>query len=174
MPPFHLEKKAADVGVKSLKSNYYPDIAITGGYIAADIPKFLTITNAVDIGIGVQYNLSSLWKTKTKIAEAQASVQQLSANEEMLSDNIRLQINQAYQNYLVNQKKIEVYQKAVEQANENYRITKNKYDNALVTTTDLLDADVAQLQARLNEVNAMVDEIIAYDKLLQATGLLNN
>ena len=169
-----VRKKAADIGVKSLKSDYYPNIAITGGYVAADIPKFLTITNAVDIGVGIQYNLSSIWKTKTKIAEAQSRVQQLSANEEMLDDEIRLQVNQAYENYLVTQKKIEVYQKAVEQADENYRITKNKYDNALVSTTDLLDADVAQLQARLNEVNATVDAVIAYNKLLQSAGILNN
>src|SRR6202000_1462405 len=101
------------------------------------------------------YNLSSLWKTKSKLAEATAKVQELSANEEMLNDNIRLQINQAYQAYLVSQKKIEVYKKAVEQANENYRITKNKYDNSLATTTDLLDADVAQLQAKLQATNAM-------------------
>ena len=169
-----VRKQAAELGIKSLKSDYYPSLALTGGYIAADIPKFLSITNAVDIGVGVQYNLSSLWKTKSKMEEAKARVQQLSANEEMLNDNIRLQVNQAYENYLVTQKKIEVYQKAVDQANENYRITKNKYDNALVTTTDLLDADVAQLQAQLNVVNATVDGVIAYDKLLQTAGLLNN
>jgi outer membrane protein len=169
-----IRKKAAELGIKSIKSDYYPSLAITGGYIAADIPKFVSITNAVDVGVGVQYNLSSLWKTKSKIAEANAKVQELNANEEMLNDDIRLQINQAYQNYLLNQKKIEVYQQAVAQANENYRITKNKYDNALETLTDLLDADVAQLQARLNAANATIDLVVAYNKLLQTAGLLNN
>ncbi len=167
-------KKAADVGIKLAHADYYPSLALTGGYIAADIPGFLSITNAVNIGVGVKYELSSLWKTKTKIAEAKARSEQLSANQEMLNDNIKLQINQAYQNYLVSQKKIEVYQKAVEQANENYRITKNKYDNALETLTDLLDADVAQLQTRLNAANAVIDANTAYNKLLQTAGVLNN
>jgi outer membrane protein TolC len=85
-----------------------------------------------------------------------------------------LQINQAYQTYLLSQKKIQVYQKAVEQAAENYRITKNKYDNSLATTTDLLDADVAQLQTKLNLTNAAADEVVAYNKLLQTAGILNN
>jgi len=169
-----LRRKAADLGIKSAKSDYYPSIALTGGYIAAYIPSFISITNAVDVGVGVQYNLSSLWKTKSKIAVAKAQVDELTANEEMLDDNIRLQINQAYQSYLVNQKKIEVYQQAVDQANENYRITKNKYDNSLATTTDLLDADVAQLQAKLNAANASIDAVVAYNKLLQTAGLLNN
>ena len=83
----------------------------------------------------------------------------LTANEEQLNDTIRLQVNQDYQNYLLSQKKIEVYQKAVAQATENYRITKNKYDNSLVTTTELLDADVAQLQAKLNLSFAKADAV---------------
>jgi outer membrane protein TolC len=92
----------------------------------------------------------------------------------MLDDNIRLQINQAYQAYLVSEKKIEVYEKAVIQATENYRITKNKYDNALATTTELLDADVALLQTKLSVTNAKADSFLAYNKLLQIAGSLTN
>ena len=40
----------------------------------------------------------------------------------MLDDNIRLQVNKSYLSLLSNRKKIEVYAKAVEQAEENYRI----------------------------------------------------
>ena len=169
-----LRKKVAQVDIKYVKANYYPSVAVTAGYIALDVPNFVNITNAVNIGVGVKYSLSSLWKTKSKIAQAEARVQQLSANQDMLNDNIRLQINQAYQAWLLSNKKIEVYKKAVEQAAENYRITKNKYDNALATTTDLLDADVAQLQTRLNVTNATADAVVAYNKLLQTAGLLNN
>ena len=169
-----LRKKAAAIGIKAVNADYYPNLALTTGYIAANIPGFVTITNAVNIGIGASYNLSSLWKTKSKIAQATAREQQITANQDMLSDNIRLQINQAYQSYILSNKKIEVYQKAVDQATENYRITKNKYDNALATTTDLLDADVAQLQTKLNVTNATADAVVAYNKLLQTAGILNN
>ena len=165
-------KRAADVGVLNAKSNYYPTVAFKGGYVAANIPKFVSITNAVNIGIGIKYDLASLWKTKTKIEAAKIKVQQLQLSEEMLNDNIRLQINQAYQTYLVSQKKIQVYEKAVLQATENYRITKNKYDNSLTTTTELLDADVALLQSKLSVTNAKADSFVAYNKLLQATGAL--
>ena len=92
----------------------------------------------------------------------------------MLTDAIQLEINQAYQNYLLSQKKIEVYEKATAQAEENYKIVKNKFNNALATTTDLLDADVAQLQARLNAAFSKADASVTYNKLLQTAGLLNN
>jgi outer membrane protein len=167
-----LRKKAAESGVKATKGQYYPSLSLSGGYIAADIPKLVTITNALDIGVGVSYNIGSLWKTKAKVQQAEAKAKQVAISESLLNDNIRLQVNQGYLNWLSSQKKIEVYAKAVEQATENYRIIKNKYNNSLATTTDLLDADVAQLQARMNLVFANADAVVAYNKLLQTAGLL--
>lgn len=165
--------KAANSAVNIAKGDYYPSIGLTGGYVAADIPNFLTVTNAVNVGIGVKYSLSSLWKTNAKVQQAKAREQQIEANAEMLTDQIHLAINKAYQDYLSQKKKIEVYNKAVEQATENYRINKNKYNNNLLTLTDLLDADVAQLQARLNLTFAKADLMLAYETLLQKAGLLN-
>lgn len=169
-----LRKKVADIDTKMTKADYYPSVALTAGYIAADIPSFLTITNAVNIGLGVKYSLSSFWKTASKMAQATAKTQQLVTTQSMLMDQVKLQTNQSYEAYLLSRKKIEVYQKSVAQAAENYRIVKNKYDNALATTTDLLEADVAQLQTQLNVAGATADAVVAYYKLLQTTGLLNN
>ncbi len=167
-----MRKKIADVDIKTIKAEAYPSLALTGGYIAADIPNFFSVTNAVNIGVGVKYNIGSLWKNKTKIQFAQAGVKQIQINEDILNDNIRMQVNQTYQNYLVSRKEIEVYQNAVLQATENYRITNNKYNNTLATLTELLDADVAKLQANLSVTNAQADSYLAYSKLLYATGLL--
>ncbi|MES2890560.1 MAG: TolC family protein [Bacteroidota bacterium] len=169
-----LRKKAAELGIQSVRAEYYPNLALTGGYVAAHIPGFLTVTNAVNVGVGVQYNLSSLWKTKSKISQAEARAKQITASQDQLNDETRMKVNRAYQEYLVSQKKIQVYRKAVEQAQENYRITKNKYDNALATTTDLLDADIAQLQTKLNVSNATADAVVAYNRLLQTAGIINN
>jgi len=167
------QKKAAAVGVKVAKAEAYPTIALTGVYIAADIPKLITVTNAINIGLGVQYNIASLWKNNTKLTQARAKEVQLNATESLLNDGIKLQLNRDYQNYLFAQKKIDVYEKSIVQATENYRITKNKYDNNLVTITDLLEADVSLLQAKLNVTVAKADAALAYNKILSTTGTLS-
>ena len=167
-------KKAATTGISIAKADLSPTIALTGGYIAADIPHFLTITNAVNVGVGLQYNIGSLWKTKAKIAQAKSKETELIENEAQLSDAVKVQVNQSFENFLLSQKKTDVYKKAVIQAEENYRITKNKYDNALVNTTELLDANVSLLQSKINLAVAKADVLLAYSKLLQTTGLLNN
>ena len=107
------------------------------------------------------------------MAAAEARARQLEASQEIMNDNVRLQVNRSYLNFLSSRKKIDVYAKAVEQANENYRIVRNKYENSLATTTDLLDADVAQLQARMNLVFAKADAVVAYNQLLQTSGQIS-
>jgi outer membrane protein TolC len=174
MAALTFRRKAATVGISNAKADYYPSIAFTGGYVAADIPKFLSVYNAVNVGIGVKYNIASLWKNKTKVEQAKLKLTQVQHSEEMLNENVRLQVNQAYEAYLVSNKKIQVYEKAVAQATENYRITKNKYDNSLATTTELLDADVALLQTKLSVTNAKADAFLAYNKILQVTGSIKH
>ncbi|RNA61922.1 TolC family protein [Chryseobacterium nematophagum] len=166
------QRKAAELGTKSAKAENYPSLAFTGGYVAADIPKFLTIYNAVNVGVGVQYNLSNLWKKNSSLQKSQAVEKQLEATNELLDDTIKLQVNKEYQNTDYSKKRITVFEKSAEQANENYRITKNKFDNGLATMTELLDADAAQISANVGVINAKADAALAYRKLLQTTGTL--
>ena len=165
-------RQASAVGIQEAKSDYYPSLALTGGYIAADIPSLITITNAVTYGVGVSYSVSSLWKTNAKVDQAKARLAEVQANEEYLDDQVKLEINQAYEQYVSSTKKMEVSRLAIEQATENYKITRNKYDNSLVTVTDLLDANVSLLQSRINLELARADAIVAYNTLLQKAGVL--
>lgn len=167
------QRKAASLGSKAAKAENLPSLAITGGYVAADIPGFVTVTNAINIGVGVSYNLDNIWKKNSSLLKSQAREKQLEANNELLNDQIKLEINKDYQNSSLAKKKIEVYERALEQATENYRINKNKYDNGLVNITDLLDADAALVGAKVNVINAKADATLAHKKLLQSSGILN-
>ena len=69
-------------------------------------------------------------------------------------------------------KKIDVFVLAIDQAEENYRISKNKYDNKLLTLTELIDAEVALLQTRINHTEAKADAYAAYKKLQTTAGVL--
>ncbi len=165
-------RQAAAGGIQVARADYYPSFAVTGGYVAVDVPKFLTVTNAFNVGLGLKYNLSSLWKTTAKIEQARARETQLLASQAMLQDQVHVAVNKAYQDFLSTGKKIEVYNRAVDQAVENYRISRNKYNNSLLTLSDLLDADVLQLRARIDLEMATADLTLAYQTLLQQAGMI--
>lgn len=166
------QRKAAALGTKAAKAENYPTVALTGGYVAADAPKFITIYNAVNVGVGVSYNLANLWKQNSALKQSHAREMQLDATNELLNDNIKLEVNKEYQNADYSKQRIAVFEKSALQANENYRITKNKFDNGLATMTELLDADAAQISANVGVINAKADAALAYRKLLQTTGTL--
>ncbi|MGF7232838.1 TolC family protein, partial [Arachidicoccus sp.] len=166
-------QKAASYNTKIVKGDALPTVALTGGYIAADIPNALSAYNVVNVGVGVSYNIGSLYKNKAKVRQAKTQEKILQIQQQQMDDDIRTQIFQAYNDYLHSVKKIDVYKSAISQAKENYRITKNKYDNSLATATDLLDADVALLQSKIDFEYARADAAVSYNKIYETVGLLN-
>ncbi len=168
------QEKAAKNKIKVAKSAYYPSLALIGGYIALDLNNLLTVSNAMNIGVGVSYNLSNLFKTKSDVKLAKSKVQEMEYTVSMISDKIKVQVENAKQEYELSQKKFEVYTQSEEQAIENYRIVKDKYNNGLSDTNDLLEADVQQLQAKINLAYAQANITQKYYELLTAKGVLTN
>jgi outer membrane protein len=166
------QKKATEIGIKTAKADYYPSLALTGGYVALDVPNFLTVTNAFTAGLGLSYNVGSLWKTNAHVTGAKAKLLEVQANEEEMYDEVRREVNKAYEALMTANKKIAVSQVAIDQGIENYKIVKNKYDNSLLTVTDLLDANALMLQSQISLELAKADAIVAYNTLLERAGIL--
>lgn len=173
MAALQQREKASGAAIVAARGDLYPSVAATAGYVAADIPGLLRVTNAVNIGIGVKYSVSSLWKTKAKLSQAEARQQQLQISQAILNDGITMELNNDYQEALVANKKIAVLEKAVAQSNENYRIVNNKFKNSLATTTEVLDANVARLRAVLNFEFAKADAQVSNYKLAETAGIIS-
>src|SRR5690606_20484475 len=102
-------ENAALTGIKLSHAGYLPNVALTTGYVAGRIPGVLSVSNALSAGVGVSYNLSSLWKTRSKITAANARYRELNENEAQLKDAITLQLNKSFEDFLLQKKKITVF-----------------------------------------------------------------
>lgn len=169
----YFEKEAAKNQIKVAQSSYYPSIALTGGYTALEVENVMTVTDAMNVGLGVSYNLADIFKVGSKVKAAKSKVKELEYTMALVEDQIDVQVEDALQNYKLSIKKFQVYQKAQDQATENYRIVKDKYDNGLVDTNDLLEADLDQLQAKINLAYSKADISQRYYELLSSKGLIN-
>jgi outer membrane protein TolC len=167
------QEKATQDNIKIAKGDYYPTVGLTGGYAALNVNNVMRLENAMFIGVGVSYDVSGILKNSTQVKIAESKALEVKNTEELLKDNIRVQVQQALTNYDLAIKQNAVYIQAVEQATENYRIVKDKYDNGLSDTNDLLEADVEQLKSKIAETIAKVDVIQKYYELLSATGQLS-
>ncbi len=165
-------KKASESNIKVAKSGYYPSLTLTGGYVALDLQNVVNVTNAMNVGVGLSYNLSSIFKNGKEVKAAKSRAKELEQQEAILTDYIKTQITQAKENYELSLKQDKVYSDAVVQAAENYRIVKDKYDNGLSDTNDLLEADVEDLTAKINQTYVKANVILKYYEWLQASGQL--
>jgi outer membrane protein TolC len=123
-----------------------------------------------DAGIYLSYNISTLYTNKHKVNLAKIEQEQSQLNHDLLLDNIHSEINQSYTTYKESQEKIELSKKTILQADENYRTMHSRYTNHIALLSDLLDADIALLQARMNLALSTADAEVAYYKLMKSIG----
>lgn len=167
-------QKASESNIKVAEGNYYPSVNLLGGYAALNLRNALEVNNAMNFGVGVSYDLSSVFKNGKDVKLARSIASETKQSADILTDQIKVEVQEAQENYALSQKQYKVYQEAVTQASENYRIVKDKYDNGLSDTNDLLEADVQDLQAKLNEAFSKADIAQSYFELLNASGKLTD
>lgn len=108
--------------------------------------------------------------TSSQVSQAEQTKIQLETNYDQLKENIRMEVHSNYLNLLKTEEKVKVNKIALEQALENYRITAEKYNLQLASSTDLIDAETLKLQAETNLKAAEVDYQISKVRLEKSLG----
>lgn len=162
---------------KLVKSEKLPQVfAFAGnklnGPITSSIPAINKNFNYWYVGVGVKYNIASLYKNKSKRNQARLATQLSIENSQKVKEDLSNEIEDAYITYGETIKVYETQLKAVKLATENYQIIKNRYLNDLVLITEMLDAENAKLDAELKATNAQMDIIFRYYQLKKLTGTL--
>jgi outer membrane protein TolC len=85
-------------------------------------------------------------------------------------DSISLEIKQAYLDLFEAEKNIPTTRKAVEQAEENLRVSRERYETQVTTSTEVLDAQALRTRARTNYYRALYSHHLAKARLLRAVG----
>lgn len=162
---------------KLAKSQLLPKVAIVAqnnfnGPITFELPPINRNLNVWYVGIGVQYKLSSIFKSNKKLSQArlqnQAATEQKAVAAEQLNNNVQA----AYTNYLQSYVELETQQKSVQLARQNYEVVNDRYLNQLALITDMIDASNMKLDAELSEVDARISIAYAYYKMKYIAGQL--
>lgn len=82
------QQKASEAGIKIAKAGYYPSLALTGGYIALDLKNTITVTNAMNFGVGLNYDLASIFKNGKEVKLAKSKAEQTTQAIAILTDKL--------------------------------------------------------------------------------------
>ncbi|MDW8849851.1 TolC family protein [Flavobacterium sp. MMLR14_040] len=163
--------------LKLVKGNYLPTLNFFGNYgfyypnykFFPPNPYLYTLGQ---IGIEAHYDISALYKNKTKVQQASTEIEWQQMQSEIIKDEIQDKLFKEHTQYQEILEKFVVVDKALDLANENYRIVKLKYLNQLVLITEMVDADNALLQAKYNKISTRLDAILKHYELLHTAGIL--
>ena len=163
--------------IRNTRAASRPSVAVVaennlyGPYISDLIPKNANV-NVWFVGIGVKYNLSSLWKNKHDIRKARHENTQAHESVQLAREGIENGVQANYTNLLTSSVEVSTQEKQVELADQNYSVVKNRYDNDLALLTDMLDASNMKLSADMALVNARINMLYNYFKLKYITNTL--
>ena len=162
---------------KIARSSMLPKIAIVAqnnfnGPITFELPPIDKNLNVWFVGIGVRYDLSSLFKSNKSVAKARLETQAAKERRAVAAELLNNSVQAAYVGYLQSYVELETQQKSVLLAQQNYEVVNNRYLNQLALITDMIDASNMKLDAELNEADAYINIAYAYYKMKYIAGQL--
>ena len=163
--------------VKQERSERLPHISIVAaehldGPITIEVPVLDNNFNYWYIGIGVKYNLSSLFKNNKKLKQARLNVRQAQEQHQLAQEQIENAVQEGYVNFLTAFTDLRTQENSVRLADENYSVTDNRYKNEMALLTDMLDASNMKLAADLGLVDARINILYNYYKMKYITHTL--
>ena len=141
-----------------------------GGPILTEVPPINRNLSYWYVGLGVSYNISSLYKGNKSLARSRAATLVAQNELEMVNEDVSLEVNEAYIRWQESQVELDTRDKEVELAMRNYRTVATRYGAGMALITDLLDAANARLDAEQRLVNARINIIYSYYRLLFTIG----
>ncbi|MBE6287018.1 MAG: TolC family protein [Mediterranea massiliensis] len=162
----HLERAAQLPKVALVATNHFD------GPITIEVPVINKNFNYWYIGIGMQYNLSSLFKSNKKVKQARLNARRAQEQQGVTEEHINHAVQASHINFLTAFKELNTQVKSVELAQQNYDIIYNRYCNGLSLLTDLLDAGNMKLSAEIGLVNARINVIYHHYKMRYITHTL--
>lgn len=162
--------------IQLTKSEFLPTIALTGNYLLSN-PSLLNgfekkFRGTWNIGLLVNIPIfhwgEGLNKTKKAQAEARISQYELEEAKELVSLQVRqsvYQLEEAYRSHTISQRNSQ-------RAQENLRIANLGFQEGVISSSQVLEAQTAWLAAQSANIDALINIRIAEANLKRAQGTL--
>lgn len=171
------ELNLKQIEIRGQKAAYLPIVNLVG-HTKLSYPNYMFFPpenfayTLSFVGIDIKWNLSNIYTNREKVKLRKLNLELQHIEHEELEEQVNFEVKRAFTKYVEAQDKIEVYKKAVLQAEENFRIVKSKYLNQLCLITELIDADNTLLETQSKLITSKTDKQLKYYQLQYIIGTL--
>jgi outer membrane protein len=161
-----LQADAADSRVRRAFRDFFPDVTGGGFYGAARTE----LSEVWELNVALSWSIFDGGNRIARYREARSNLEAAQARIKATELDISREVEQAQNNVIESEERIQAAQVAVTSAQENFRLAQGRFDAGVGTILELTDAQLALTQAQNTEAQALADYRIALARLDRATG----
>jgi outer membrane protein len=166
---------AAGLRQQAALAGHRPSIGVGGGVDVANpnpqiFPRQEAWNDFWQAGVSVSWPLFDGGRTKADVAASTAGTRALQARLDELDSQVGLEIRQRLAEIVSSRAAVESADASLTAATEASRVVGERFSAGVATSTDVLDAQQAVLQAALDRTQAIVGGRLAEARLRRATG----
>ncbi len=148
-----------------------PQLALIAGYARLD-NEFLSRDGYWAVGVGMQWTAFDGGRSRNRASALSLESRALERQRRDVESLIALDVRQAWLTRNETERRIAVTERALEQAEENLRVARDRYRNGEGTNSEVLDAEMLRTMSLDNFDAARYDAALARYRLAHAVGLL--
>ena len=179
-PELKMLQNVVDMGKQAtnlLKAGNLPQVMLTGGYMVSNPnlfngfeKKFAGVWN---VGVLVRVPIWNWGDVAYKVRASKGATTIASLQRDEAREMIELQVNQSA--FKVNEanKKLELAKASTERADENLRTANLGFSEGVISSTTVMEAQTAWLQAQSQKIDAEIDVKLSQVNLQKAMGTLS-
>jgi TolC family type I secretion outer membrane protein len=169
--------KEGEASLRASRGGYYPSLNANGSYgyydqypIGEGEDLFQEKNERWSAGVSLNIPIFEGFLTDAKVSESKANIEGLKAQRDALSNNITLEVTQAYLDLQEAEARIPVAESSLNKAKENLDLANGRYEAGVGTIIEVTDAQAAYITAETDLVNANYDAAIARARFDRAVG----
>jgi len=161
-----LDYEAAQSGITVAQGNYFPKLTNSLGYnIYANQLSDITKSRTYSVGLTLSVPIFTGFSIDNAVQIAEVTAMNKKVDMDDLKRTVKQNLQQTYLNVLAAEKSLEVNKRNVQAAEENQRITQEKYSLGSGTLLDVLIANSNYTTAKTNFINSEFQYIILNGQL---------
>ncbi|HUK55204.1 MAG TPA: TolC family protein [Nitrospiria bacterium] len=164
---------AAVYSTRIVESSYYPQVNAGAKWYRQDISPSTIDRDRWQLFLTADWTFWEWGSTKQRVAEAEAQERQAEYQVNQLSDQVQLDVHQAWVKLEESEKQIQVAARTVEHATEALRVVALGFQAGVKTSTNLIEAEALLSQAELTDLRARFAAQLARATLRHSIGIMD-
>jgi outer membrane protein len=164
-------ERAMEAGIVSAKAGWKPEVNAFGSVEHNRGAEFDGNGNNYTVGVMARWNVWDGRQTRGRVAEAVAGLEAARQETRKLRLGVDLEVQQAKLAVKDAEERLAVTKRGIELAEESVKLTRDRYEQGLSLTAQLIDAETALTGARVRRVEAETNLSVAVAGWRKALGL---